>query len=118
METKIGKKVVIVTEEFIKDEVLKMITDFGAEDYTVGSVITGKGVRGVTAGAIVGNNLFATVRIEIITTKKIGEEIGAALADRFAKHHKCLVYIENVDVIYCKKMAEIAAAEAELEEGR
>lgn len=111
METKTGKKVVIVTEEFIRDDVLKMITELGAGGYTVGSVTTGKGSKGVRAGLIFGSKLFANVRIEIITSKKIAEKIGAGMVERFAKHYACLVYAEDVDVIHCKKMAEIAAAE-------
>lgn len=111
MEIKTGKRLVIVTEEYISDQVIAMITELGAGGYTVIPITEGKGKRGVRSGVRFAGRLLKNVRIEIITKEEIAESIGAAMVERFAEHHPCLVYMGDVQVIHCNEMGEIAAAE-------
>jgi hypothetical protein len=107
MEIKIGKRLVIVTAEYICDDVIAMITELGAGGYTVVPITKGRGKRGVRAGVGFSGRLLRNVRIEIITKEEIAEKIGAAMVERFAEHHPCLVYMGDVQVIHCNEMGEI-----------
>lgn len=106
METQKSTKLVIVTEELIRDEVLKMATEEGATGYTLSTVTGGKGTEEIKErmrgrGPII--PLYANVKIEIIATKNIAEKIGAAIAERFGKHYACLVYMMDVYEIPTKR---------------
>ncbi len=101
MEFHKAKKVVIVTEASILDDVIETITELGADGYTVQSA-TGKGERGVRSG----NNfsdLFKNVRIETITNEGVAKKIAVEIMERFFKNYAGIVYILDVEVIRAKK---------------
>ena len=96
-----AKKVVIVTEASILDDVIETITKLGADSYTVQSA-TGKGEKGVRSGNDF-SGLFKNVRIDVITTEEIAKKIAVEITERFFKNYAGIVYLLDVEVIRAKK---------------
>jgi len=97
------KKVVIVTETIIQNEVLKYITSLGVKGYTIYDVY-GKGERGVRGTAGIAFDFFKNIKIEAITTQEIAEKIVPSVVERFfLKNYAGIAYIENVQIMRVEK---------------
>jgi len=91
------KKVVIVTESSILDEVIKTIDNLGGGGYTV-SEVTGKGAKGIRRGASMLVDLFKNVKIDIIADEKTAKDIAMEVGAKFFKNYAGIVYMEDVEV--------------------
>ncbi|ATZ60942.2 MAG: hypothetical protein BME93_02070 [Methanosarcinales archaeon Met12] len=96
-----AKKVVIVTEASILDDVIEMMTELGVDGYTVQSA-TGKGERGVRSGNSF-SGLFKNVRIDTITSEEVAKKIAVEMMERFFKNYAGIVYMLDVEIIRAKK---------------
>lgn len=96
-----AKKVVIVTEASILDDVIETITKLGVDGYTVQSA-TGKGERGVRSGNHF-SSLFKNVRIDVITTEEVAKKIAVEMVEKFFKNYAGIVYMLDVEIIRAKK---------------
>lgn len=92
------KKVVIVTESVIKDSIVEHIVAAGAKGYTINTVYGMGESRVVLMGEYRGN-----VKIDIITTEEIANNIAMTIVEKFFTNYTGIVYIENVKVIRSKK---------------
>ena len=93
------KKVVIVTEASILDDVIEMVMELGASGYTITGV-AGKGSRGgASPGISALRNVLKSVRIDIVTSEEIAKKIAVAVVERFLRHYAGIVYIEDVEII-------------------
>jgi len=97
------KKVVIVAETIIKDEVLKHVALLGVKGYTHYAVC-GKGERGARSDdAPVLGDLLRNIKVEVITTQEIAEKIIPSVVNRFFKNYAGIAYIEDVRVMRVEK---------------
>jgi len=92
------KKVGIVTEASILNNVIKTIGDLGVGGYTVSNV-TGKGTKGIRRGTSMLDDLFKNVKIEIIVDEKTAKDIAMGVGDKFFKNFAGIAYMEDVEVI-------------------
>lgn len=100
-----AKKVVIITEKLISDEVCALIEDAGAAGYTV-SLAGGKGSRDMRStpdrATVVQD--FANVKFEVIVD---GEALAATIVEdvvnRYLKSYSGIAFIENVEVVRPEK---------------
>lgn len=103
MEFHKTKKVVIVTEASILDDVIEMVMELEAPGYTITGV-TGRGMRGGVRPEISAlRNLLKTVRIDIITSEEVAKKIAVTVVEKFFKHYAGIVYIEDVEIIRLEK---------------
>jgi len=65
-----AKKLIIVTEASISEEVIKMMTAYGVDGYTVLSA-SGKGRRGLRHGISLCGQLLGNVRIEVVASEEV-----------------------------------------------
>ncbi len=90
------KKVTIITEAVILDNVIKITKELGADGYTVDRV-AGKGESGGRFGYDIGG-MLSNVRIEIITTEELAKKIATEVEDRYFTNFAGIVYLQNVEV--------------------
>jgi PII-like signaling protein len=91
------KKVEIVAEAVLQQQILKMIEDEGAKGYTVIPEAFGKGHRGVRNEAHV-SNVFINVLIIVIAEERIAMRI-IENAQPLLKNYAGIVYVSEVDVV-------------------
>lgn len=107
MELKAAKKVVIITEALIEQQVIRFVTEQGVKAYTVFRNLIGKGARGIRSGECL-ERFCDNVRIEMV----VAEE-AEALAVMEAVHSKFLatkyagiIYLEDVRILPSGKIKE------------
>ena len=99
------KKVVIITEKLLTDQVCEIIEESRASGYTMSNV-AGKGSRNIRSNAD-GANLvgdFSNVKIEVIvkdeeTAQKLIEKIN----DEFFDSYSGIAFIETVEILRLAK---------------
>lgn len=91
------KKVVIITEALILNDIIKLTEDAGADGYTITSV-TGKGPRGVRRSQDSFISILKNIKIEIITDEKTANEILEEVTAKFYKYYAGIIYAEDVEV--------------------
>lgn len=97
------KKVVIITETIIKDEMLKHIASLGAKGYTIYTVC-GKGERGIRGDDVPAmGDFLRNIKVEVITTQEIAEKIIPSVIERFFKNYAGIAYAEDVWVMRTEK---------------
>lgn len=104
MEFKTRKRVVIITENVIKDDVLELIMSLGAKGYTIANV-SGRGARGLRdegADTLVGEHL-RNIKVEVITREDIAEKITVSVAEKFFKNYAGIAYMDDVEVLRAEK---------------
>jgi len=97
-----AKKVVIITEAYILDNIIQAIKKHGVSGYTVTGA-TGKGERGLRLGNGV-SSLYKNVKIEVITSAVIAEKVIAEVVDNFFVNYAGIIYLEDVEVVQAKKV--------------
>ena len=102
MELKTIKKVIIITESSIKDEVIKLITDLGAKGYTIDNVC-GRGERGIRDDDSLLGEYLRNIKIEALTTEDVAEKIIASVVERFFKNYAGIAYMHDVQVVRAEK---------------
>lgn len=98
-----AKKIVIITEKLIADGVTAIIEECGATGYTVVAA-GGKGSRGVRSPDR--NSLtdaYANVKIEVITTEKLANEIAQKVAAKYFENYSGITYLEDVEILRPQK---------------
>jgi nitrogen regulatory protein PII len=98
METRKAKKVIIVTEASIQQEVINMLTELGAGGYTI-LPAAGKGRRGVRLRYSLLDESSGNVRVEVIDREEVVKKIAHEMAKRFSKTHACIIYLQDAEVI-------------------
>ncbi|MBT9139005.1 MAG: Membrane-associated protein [Syntrophomonadaceae bacterium] len=97
-----AKKVVIITEAYILEDVIKTFKKVGVKGYTVMGA-TGEGERGLRLGNGV-SSLFKNVKIEVITSAEIAEKLIEEVVDNFFVNYAGIIYLEDVEVVQAKKV--------------
>lgn len=92
------KKVTIVAERILQDQLLKLITGQGAKGYTL-TEVRGEGSRGVRASEWEGPDL----KIEVIASQEVGEAIARHISENFFEYYAVIVYLEDAEVIRGEK---------------
>lgn len=104
MEFSTMKRVVIITENVIKDELLKLIMSLGAKGYTIANV-SGRGARGLrddNADTLVGEHL-RNIKVEVITREDIAKKITVSVLEKFFKNYAGIAYMDDVEVLKGEK---------------
>ncbi|MEM6903415.1 MAG: hypothetical protein AAF556_09290 [Pseudomonadota bacterium] len=95
-----AKKVVIITEKIIADQVTALIEECGGSGHTVVAA-GGKGSRGIRRADranVVGD--FANVKIEVITdSMEVAEAIATRTAETFFENYSGITYLEEVEIL-------------------
>ncbi len=99
-----AKKIVIITEKIIADDITKFIEDLGASGYTV-KMAGGKGSRGVRSNDRNSlNDANANIHIEtIINNSELAVDIAEKVANEFLTNYSGIIYIEDVKVLRPQK---------------
>lgn len=99
-----AKKIVIITEKIISDDVTQFIEDLGASGYTL-KLAGGKGSRGVRSndrGAL--NDANSNIQIEtIIIDADLAQDIAEKVADTFLVNYSGIVFLEDVTILRPQK---------------
>jgi nitrogen regulatory protein PII len=99
-----AKKVVIITEKVISQDVAKLIDECGATGYTI-TPAGGKGSRGVRSQGA--DALFETntnVKFEVITSSaELAKKIYDRVADQYFENYSGITYMEDVDILRPQK---------------
>ncbi len=102
-----AKKVVIITEKILLNQLVKLIEDAGAAGYTVFAA-GGKGSRSVRSEdrpKVVDE--FGNIQIEIITSNdEIADTIAEQVAERYFPNYSGIIYLENVEILRPEKFKQ------------
>ncbi len=99
------KKVVIITEKLISEQVCQLLVESKASGYTISNV-GGKGSRNIRTDSDIASVLggFTNVKIEVIVKDEQGaHEIIEKIVDEFFEDFSGITYIENVEIIRMSK---------------
>ena len=97
------KKLTVITEAAILDNVLELATELGADSYTIDRV-SGKGEKGVRFGMDSDiSGMLTNVRIEIITREELAKKIALEVEANFFQNYAGIVYLQDVEVIQARK---------------
>lgn len=101
MQLSAAKKVVIITEAVIEEQVIGLLNAQGAKGYTVYRELTGKGARGVRKGLGGLEKYGENVRIEVVVAEeKHAQSIMEAVYSKYlAEKYAGIIYLEEVRVI-------------------
>lgn len=94
-----AKKIIIITEKLITDNVTKIIEDCGATGYTIINA-GGKGSRGMRSNER--NTLtdtYANVKIEVITSEALANEIAEKVASKYFENYSGITYLQDVEIL-------------------
>lgn len=105
MEVHKVKKVVIITEKLITEQVCEILDESRASGYTV-TKVAGKGSRNIRttsdATSIVGD--FSNVKIEVIVKdQSIAQDITKKIVNEFFQNFSGITYIEDVEILRMSK---------------
>lgn len=108
-----AKKVVIITERLISENVCTIIDDSDASGYTMTSV-GGKGSRNIRArsegASVVGS--FSNIKIEVIVSNEsIATELIENITSRFFQNYSGIAYAEDVEVLRLSKFLDMTDKE-------
>jgi nitrogen regulatory protein PII len=104
MEFYKAKKVVIVTESAILDDILELLAQLGVTGYTVQRAIGGKGQRGERFGQDFDfSGMLTNVRVEVITKDELARKIALQVKERFFKNFAGIIYLQEGEVVQPEK---------------
>lgn len=95
------KKLTVVTEATILDNIIQIAIDSGVDSYTVDRV-GGKGERGVKFSSDM-SGMLTNIRISFITNSELAEKIANEVRDTYFSNYAGIVYLQDVEVIQTKK---------------
>ena len=98
MKTNLMKRITVVAEALIADQIIADFRRLGASGYTTTSV-EGKGSRGVRASEWEGRN----VKIETRVSAAVAEKILNCMAESYFKNYAVIAYAHEVEVIRGEK---------------
>lgn len=88
------KKVTIVAERLLKDQLIRLVHDEGATGHTL-IAVEGEGSRGVRASDWEGRN----VQIESIVSAEVADQIMGRLAAEYLESFAVIAYLTDVAVL-------------------
>jgi nitrogen regulatory protein P-II 2 len=94
MDTIPLRKLTIVAEAILENQLIEDVRRLGATGYSIGEV-RGEGSRGVRASEWEGRN----VRIETIVARDVADAILEHVADRYFQHYAVIAYVQDVEVV-------------------
>lgn len=96
-----AKKVIIITEALMEQEVLSLLKAQGAQAYTVIRNLTGQGVRGVRSGQCLAG-FCENVRIELIVKDEAQAYalMEAVYSKYLEKNYAGIAYLEDVRMLH------------------
>jgi nitrogen regulatory protein P-II 2 len=86
--------VTIISERYLKRDLVKLIVKLGAKGYTITDV-EGEGSRGIRASEWEGKN----VKIETIVSDTIADKIIEAIANEYFENYAVITYSKSVKVV-------------------
>ncbi|MEM6491233.1 MAG: transcriptional regulator [Pseudomonadota bacterium] len=101
METHKAKKITIVAEKLIQDQIQEILRKAGATGFSIfeGS---GEGSRGVHRQSIVSD--FSIVKIEtVIVDPAIVDAIAEQVSAAYFTNYSCIVYFDDVEVLRAER---------------
>jgi nitrogen regulatory protein PII len=100
-----ARKVVIITEQLISNEISALLDTAGAPGYTV-TLVGGKGSRDLRPTSDQASVVqdFANIKFEVIVDDDtLAESIIGAAVDRYLKRYSGIAFVENVEVVRPEK---------------
>jgi len=88
------KRVTVITEAVIENELIGEIEKRGVPGYTITDA-RGKGHRGVRNA---GWEHSANIRIEMVCEEQLAQEIATFLNERFSKNYAMFLFVSDVHV--------------------
>jgi len=88
------QKVTIISERFLKDDIIDIIKKNNGKGYTM-SDAEGEGSRGIRASEWEGKN----VRIEVIASTEITNKILEAVSGQYFENYAVIVFTQDVNVV-------------------
>ncbi len=95
------KKITIVTEASILDDIIDISWKMGAEGYTVDRIV-GKGESGVRLGYDI-SGMLDSVRIDIVTNEDIAKKIAVEVENKFFTNYAGILYLQDIEVTHLSK---------------
>lgn len=92
------QNVTIISERFLKDDIIRIIKNHNAKGYTLTDV-SGEGSRGIRASEWEGKN----VKIETVVSAAAAERIIQAISDHYFENYAVIAYTQPVSVVRGKK---------------
>ena len=87
------KKVTVIIEDAIKNQLVKKILEMGATGFTSHEV-QGHGSRGLRSDPFANN-----VEIGVICNEPMAEAILKYVADHYLENHACIAWVDDVKVV-------------------
>jgi nitrogen regulatory protein PII len=99
-----AKKVVIITEKTIADDVTTLIDSLGATGYTT-SAAGGKGSRGIRSlDRYSVSDTNANIKVEVIVKEdSFAEKIAEEINRKFFANYSGIIFVEDVKIIRPQK---------------
>lgn len=88
------QNVTIISERFLKDDIIDIIKKNSAKGYTLTDV-SGEGSRGIRASEWEGKN----VKIETVVSPSSADRIIQAISDHYFENYAVIVYTQTVNVV-------------------
>lgn len=98
MKTKTLKRLTIIAEAVVAEEITAEILRHGATGYTI-TEAEGQGSRGIRASEWEGKN----IKIETLARAEVADSILTTIADRYFKHYAVVAYMHDVEVVRGEK---------------
>jgi nitrogen regulatory protein P-II 2 len=92
------KKVTIIAERVLKDQVIAILKKLGAKGWTM-TEVTGEGSRGIRASEWEGSN----VQIDTLVNDAIADAIMDEIATKYFEDWSIVVYALDVEVLRAEK---------------
>ena len=94
------KKVTIITEDALKNQLLKKICELGATGYTCHEV-QGYGSRGTRSDQFASN-----IEVQVICEDSVAEAILTYVSHHFFENHACIAWTSEVQVVRGSRYAK------------
>ncbi len=99
MEFVKGKKLTIITESSILEQILETLNEFGVDGYTINEV-SGKGKRkGIRDGSSIGGT-FRNVKIDIIVHEELATKVSFEIVEKYFKNYAGFIHMTDVEILY------------------
>lgn len=88
------KCITIVSERFLKDEIIELIKKSGSKGFTITDA-EGEGSRGIRASEWEGKN----VKLETIVSDEVAKSIIQSISNEYFANYAVIVYTNDVQVV-------------------
>lgn len=98
MQTVPMKRVTIVGDNAVEQQIVKEIREMGGTGYTY-TVVHGEGARGIRPNRWEGPN----AKIEVIVNAEVAQEILRHIAQKYFDHYAMIAFVDDVAVLRGEK---------------